>query len=250
MIDSTWIAYAKPNNLAELRLFCFPHAGGGAGTYRNWVTGLAPEIEVLPIQLPGRETRFLERPYDTIEALLDELVGELRPFLDQPFAFFGHSLGALIGFELVRRLQPDGFIPQYLFVSGYGGPHLPVKLPPMHHLDDAQFVAGLRTLGTVPTAVLENNELLELLLPMLRADFAVYERYNYLEAALLSCPITMLGGENDPLVSSEMLAAWSEHSSQPGHMYLFPGDHFYLQGQETAVWRVIQQTCHMPQTST
>lgn len=243
MIESPWIAYAKPNSEAALRLFCLPHAGGGAGAYRAWVDGLAPEIEVLPVQLPGRETRFLERPYETIEALLDALVVAIRPYLDKPLAFFGHSLGALVGFELARQLRQDGITPQQLFVSGYGAPHLPVKLPSMHHLRDAEFIAALRELDTVPAAVLDNTELLDLLLPMLRADFTVYERYEYQPAKPLPCPITMLGGESDPLVSPEMLAAWSVHSVQPGQTHLFPGDHFYLQEQATAVWRVIRQTC-------
>lgn len=243
MIESPWIAYARPNGAAALRLFCLPHAGGGAGNYRSWVAGLAPEIEVLPVQLPGRETRFLERPYDSIEPLLDGLLGAIRPYLDQPFAFFGHSLGALVGFELARRLAGEGIVPQHLFVSGYGAPHLSAKLPPMHHLDDVQFVLALHDLNTVPAAVLANEELLALLLPMLRADFAVYERYHYREDAPLSCPITMLGGNADALVSSEMLAAWAAHTRLPGELHLFPGDHFYLQGQETAVWQVIQQSC-------
>ncbi len=241
--ETAWIAYAKPTAQAKLRLFCLPHAGGGAGSYRGWVAGLAPAVEVLPVQLPGRETRFLERPYDSIEPLLAGLVAGIRPYLDRPFAFFGHSLGALVGFELARRLAQEGIVPQHLFVSGYGAPHLPVKLAPMCHLDDAQFAATLRDLAMMPTVVWENEELLVLLLPMLRADFAVYERYQYRVAAPLNCPITMLGGEGDPLVSPEMLAAWAMHSVNPGQMHLFPGDHFYLNGQETAVWRIIQRCC-------
>ena len=240
--ESAWIAYAKPNPQAKLRLFCFPHAGGGAGSFRSWVAGLAPAVEALPVQLPGRETRFLERPYDSIEPLLAGLLEGLRPYLDQPFAFFGHSLGALVSFELARRLALEQIGPQHLFVSGYGAPHLPVQLAPMCHLEDAQFAATLRDLAMLPAAVWQHEELLSLLLPMLRADFAVYERYRFGEAAPLPCPITMLGGAADPLVSPEMLAAWGMHSLNPGQMYLLPGDHFYLNGQETAVWRIIQQS--------
>ena len=249
MIESPWIAYAQPNETAVLRLFCLPHAGGGASGYREWVAGLAPEMEVLPVQLPGRETRFLERPFDSIESLLDALMVALQPYLNKPFAFFGHSLGALIAFELTRQLQRDDVFPEHLFVSSYGAPHLPVKLPPMHHLADDQFVMALQELDTVPAAVLENEELLELLLPMLRADFAVYEGYQFQEAESLNCPITMLGGESDPLVSPEMLAAWATHSMQLSKMQLFPGDHFYLQAQQTAIWRVIQKSCLVQQTS-
>jgi medium-chain acyl-[acyl-carrier-protein] hydrolase len=243
MIESPWIAYARPNDTAVLRLFCLPHAGGGANSYRDWVAGLAPEIEVLPVQLPGREARCLDRPFDRMDALLDELEVALRPFLDKPFAFFGHSLGALVSFELARRLERDGFMPHQLFVSGYGAPQLPVKLPPMHHLSDEQFVMALQDLGTVPTAVLQNKELLELLLPMLRADFAVYERYQYQDAPPITCPITMLGGQDDLLVPPEMLTPWAQHTMQSGGAHFFKGGHFYLQEQQTAVWQIIQHRC-------
>ena len=261
MDESPWLAYASPlayadplapgkqNGSAALRLFCFPHAGGGAGAYRDWVAALAPEIVVLPIQLPGRETRFLERPFNNMDSLLDGLVEGIRPYLDTPFAFFGHSLGALIGFELARRLRAEGLFPQHLFVSGYGAPHMPVLLPPMHHLEDHDFIAALDDMETIPTAVLESEELLALLLPMLRADFAVYERYRYQEAAPLNCPITMLGGDADPLVTQEMLAGWEKHSTQPCGMHIFSGDHFYIQAQKTAVWQVIQERCLVEQAS-
>ena len=249
MIESDWFAYTKPVPEAALRLFCLPHAGGGASSYREWVTGLAPEIEVIPVQFPGRETRFMERPFDNITPLLEALLVAIRPYLDKPFAFFGHSLGALIGYELAKLLGGAGFVPQHLFVSGYGAPHLPVQLPPMCHLEDSAFVDALRELNTVPTAVLENDELIDLLLPMLRADFAVYEQYQYREAAPVSCPITMLGGDADPLVSPEMLAAWATYSAQLSELYLFPGDHFYLQEQETAVWRAIRRSCLVAQSS-
>jgi medium-chain acyl-[acyl-carrier-protein] hydrolase len=249
MTESLWIDYARPNSEAGLRLFCLPHAGGGAGSYREWVAGLAPEIEVLPVQLPGRETRFFERPFTNIEPLLAALTEGLRPFLDKPFAFFGHSLGALIAFELIRRLQSDGVVPMHLFVSGYGAPHLPVKLPPMHHLPDDQFVTALQDLGTMPTAVLENEELLTLLLPLLRADFAIYERYQFQAGNLIECPITILGGKADTLVPPELLLPWNEHTMQPGEAHLFEGGHFYLHEGPTAVWQVIRQACLVQQTS-
>lgn len=247
MIESPWIDYARPNEGAALRLFCLPHAGGGAGSYREWVAGLAPEIEVLPVQLPGRETRFFDRPFSSMASLQEALLEGLRPYLDKPFAFFGHSLGALIAFELMRRLQDEGFASMHLFVSGYGAPHLPGKLAPMHHLDDAQFVATLWELNTMPTAVLENEELLALLLPLLRADFSIYERYQFQAGDKLECPITMLGGKTDALVPPEILLPWREHTTQPGEVHLFDGGHFYLHEAPTAVWQVIQKSCLVPQ---
>lgn len=249
MVESPWIDYARPNDEAALRLFCLPHAGGGAASYRDWVAGLAPEIEVLPVQLPGRETRFFERPFSTIEPLLAALAQGLRPFLDKPFAFFGHSLGAVVAFELIRKLQEEGFVPVHLFVSGYGAPHLPEKLPPMHRLNDVEFVAALRDLNTMPTAVLENEELLALLLPLLRADFAIYEQYQFHAGSLLRCPITILGGKADALVPPGRLVPWQEHTLESGGVHLFAGGHFYLHEEPTAVWQVIRQTCLERQTS-
>lgn len=249
MIESPWIDYARPNGGAGLRLFCLPHAGGGAGSYRDWVAGLAPGIEVLPVQLPGRETRFLERPFTAMAPLLAALDEALRPYLDKPFAFFGHSLGALVAFELIRRLQDAGFAPVHLFVSGYGAPHLPVKLPPMHHLDDSEFVTALQDLGTMPTVVLKNKELLTLLLPLLRADFAIYEQYVFEAGEPIKCPITILGGKADTLVPPEMLKPWNEHTTQPREVHLFAGGHFYLHEKPTAVWQIIRQTCLVQQAS-
>jgi surfactin synthase thioesterase subunit len=136
-----------------------------------------------------------------------------------------------------------------LFVSGYGAPHLPVKLPPMHHLPDAEFVAALQDLSTMPAAVLQNEELLALLLPLLRADFAIYERYQFQAGDTIECPITILGGRSDPLVPPEMLTPWTEYTVQPGEVHLFEGGHFYVHEAPTAVWQIIRQTCLVQQTS-
>jgi medium-chain acyl-[acyl-carrier-protein] hydrolase len=137
----------------------------------------------------------------------------------------------------------------HLFVSGYGAPHLSVKLPPMHHLPAARFVAALQDLNTMPAAVLENEELLELLLPLLRADFAIYEQYQFQADDPIECPITILGGKEDALVPPEMLAPWVEHTMQPGEVHLFEGGHFYLHEEPTAVWQIIRQTCLVRQAS-
>jgi medium-chain acyl-[acyl-carrier-protein] hydrolase len=158
-------------------------------------------------------------------------------------------VGAVVAFELIRKLQEEGFVPVHLFVSGYGAPHLPEKLPPMHRLNDAEFVAALRDLNTMPTAVLENEELLALLLPLLRADFAIYEQYQFQAGSLLRCPITILGGKADALVPPERLLPWQEHTVQPSGVHLFVGGHFYLHEEPTAVWQVIRQTCLERQTS-
>ncbi len=194
-----WLAYRRPRPGAEVRLFCFPHAGGGASLFHGWADRLPPAVEVCPVQLPGRETRFGEPPINRLGPLVGALAEALLPHLDRPFAFFGHSLGALIGFELARRLRRErGLEPVHLFASACAAPQRWGCVRPIHALPDAAFRKELRRLrGTAP-AVLDNEELMEILLPALRADFALCETYAYGEDDPLSCPVTAVGGLRDP----------------------------------------------------
>src|SRR5260370_20858382 len=156
-----------------LRLFCLPSAGGGSSAYRDWQNGFPSEIEVCPVQLPGRENRFSEPPATSMPSLVRALAAGLSPFLDRPFALFGHSLGALVAFELCQELrsmrQP---VANHLFVSARPAPHLPDRRPPIHHLPDEALAAELRRLNGTPEDVLGDSALIELILPHLRADVA------------------------------------------------------------------------------
>ena len=179
MISTTptnpWIARVRPTNGAVLRLFCFPYAGGGAAAYRPWSNELPSQIDVCAVQLPGRETRLREAPFTRIGPLVETLERALRPYCDLPAAYFGHSMGALIAFELARqqrRLGRPG--PVRLFVSGHHGPQLPDPHKPLHRLPKDEFVAELRRLNGTPEVVLQNAEIMELLLPYLRADLEDY----------------------------------------------------------------------------
>jgi len=184
----------------------------------------------------------MEQPYSSLDELLPVLADVLQPYLDRPFAFFGHSMGALIAFELTRWLRRSGGLsPELLIVSGHQSPPRPNKLPPIHHLGREDFIAGLRRFKFTPEPVLQNAELLELLLPALRADFSLYERYQFAEEEPLGCPLVALGALHDELVDQEDLEAWREHTSASFSAHMFPGDHFYLYTAQESVLRTVSE---------
>jgi surfactin synthase thioesterase subunit len=227
---------------ARVRLFCFPYAGGGASVYYSWPEEMPPEIEVCTVQLPGRENRFAEPPLTNATALIETLVPAIKPYLDMPYAFFGHSMGALISFELAHALRKEGVSsPQYLFVSGHRAPHLPRHSPLLYDLPDAEFVQELRKLNGTPEEVLQSKELFSLLLPVLRADFELCETYRYQHRERLSCPIVALSGLNDKDVSREMVEAWGEHTTGAFCRRFFSGDHFFLHKHHSYIVHFIAQ---------
>ena len=224
-----WIMRPRPNPRAALRLFCLPHAGGGASTFRGWADQLPADVEVCPVQLPGRENRIAEAPYDRVGPLVEALAGALAGWSEIPFAVFGHSNGALIGFELARHLRRTGAPgPVHLFASGRRAPDVAQRGRDIHALPEADLLEDLRELGGLPAAILENAEIRALILPLLRADMALTENYQFAEEAPLDIPITGYGGLADPKVSREELEAWGRHTAAGFRARFFPGDHFYL----------------------
>lgn len=214
-----------------MRLFCFPFAGGGASTFRGWPDGLPAGVEVCAVQPPGRENRFRERPFSHLSALVLALSAALDPFLDIPFAFFGHSLGALTSFEMARQLraqkQPS---PLHLFVSGCRAPQVPYSGTPIHALPESEILTELQRLKGTPTEVLRHPELMEILLPLLRADFTLVETYVYTPADPLECAISAFGGLQDDEVSRNQLSAWQDQTLGSFRLQMFAGDHFFLHG--------------------
>jgi medium-chain acyl-[acyl-carrier-protein] hydrolase len=202
---------------------------------------LPKEIAICPVQLPGRENRLQEKPFSDLPSLLEALLPALLPYLDMPYAFFGHSMGALVGFELARVLASRGspIQPTHLFLSGRSAPQWPDSDPPSSQLPEPEFIEKLRTLNGTPEAVLENQELLCLLLPLLRADFALCETYCYLPTVPLYCPLTVFGGLSDKDVPRESLNAWREVVSGPFKLRLFPGDHFFLLKEQASLLHVL-----------
>ncbi|NTW01642.1 MAG: thioesterase [Oscillochloris sp.] len=229
MISSeTWITCPRPSPQAAVRLFCFPYAGGAASIFTSWTVALPASIEVCPVQYPGRGSRMSDPALTAIQSLAQGLLPVIRTLLDRPFAFFGHSMGALVSFELVRLLQLEGKVPAQIFASAHRAPQLPDPDPPLHQLPTPELIDQLRQLNGTPPEVLDHAELLELMLPMLRADFAACETYQYVPGPSLTCPLTAFGGLRDMHITREMLDAWRIHTSGPFAVRMFPGDHFFL----------------------
>lgn len=241
-VKNPWITYSKSNPQACLRLFCFHYAGAGASIFRTWSDQLPPDIEVCSVQLPGRESRLRETPFTSLLPLIHTLAPVLLPHLNLPFAFFGHSVGALLSFELARQLrrlnQPS---PLYLFLSGRCAPQIPDPDPPIHQLPNADFIEELRHYNGTPEAVLQNTELMDWLLPILRADLAINETYVYTSEVPLDCAISVFGGLQDRKVSRNCLSAWREQTHSTFNLTMFPGDHFFLKSKQGVLLKAISQ---------
>lgn len=231
---SPWLMVPRPNPRAALRLFCFPYAGGAAHIFRGWPDGVPHAVEVCAVQYPGRGSRLAERPFTDLHQLVRAFVQPLLPLLDRPFAFFGHSMGAAIGFELAHLLREEhGLEPAHLFVSGRRAPQLPRTALNTYLLPDDELLAELRQLNGTPGEVLDNPELMQLLLPILRADFELIQTYTYAPKSPLGCPLTAFGGLRDDEARREQLEAWREHTTARFSLLMFPGDHFFLHDVQT-----------------
>jgi medium-chain acyl-[acyl-carrier-protein] hydrolase len=225
-----WLARQPVRGELRLRLVCLPFAGGGAQIYRNYGQMLPAGVEVCAVQLPGRERRFGEPALTSVAETVAQLRPVMRQLVDLPYVVFGHSLGALIGFELVRGMRAAGLpLPLHLVVSAHRGPHLPALDAPIHGLPDAAFVAELMKLNGTPPEVFAAPELRELMLPLLRADFTAAETYVHASESPLACPVTAFGGDADPLVSPAEVEGWRAHTSAAFESHIFAGDHFFFQ---------------------
>jgi len=224
-----WVVAGHSDIQTQLRLFCFPYAGAGASIFREWERELPAAIQLCRVQLPGREERLHERPLAHVTDITSALVYDLQPWLDRPFVFFGHSMGALIAFELARELRRlRAPLPQRLFLSGRPAPHIKSRMSVIHHLPDSEFKRELGRLNGTRTKVLDDTELMTLLMPMLRADFSVCETYVCSPGEPLPIPITVLGAITDAYVWRQDLEGWRAYTSDTMKLLMFPGDHFYL----------------------
>lgn len=236
-----WIQIYRPDPGAELRLICFPYAGGGASVFRPWTAVLSPAIEVWAVQIPGRENRFGEPPLDRMAPLVDALVDALASNVDRPYAIFGHSVGGRIGFEVARRLQQStGSSPAHLFVSSARAPHLPEDEPLLHTLSDGELIERLLDLGGATESILKNADLMELMLPVIRADVTLNETYEYMGRTALTCPISAFGGLEDGAVSMEDLEGWAVQTTGAFSIRRFPGGHFYLHSAQPLLLEAMQ----------
>lgn len=238
-----WLGDRSGDPQIAVRLLCFPFSGGGASFYRPWIAALAPTIEVIPVQLPGREERFTSPAFDRMAPLVAALVAEVVPRLrDCPFAVFGHSMGALVAYEFARACALErGLHAVHAFVSGQLAPHLRALRGPMYDLPQGAFVDRLRSLGGTPDAMLASAELMEAFTPLLRADLAVGDTYEApFDNERLTCPVTAFFGRDDVLTTPAGVRDWQAVTAQPFAAHEFPGGHFFLNDHRDALLHVIR----------
>jgi surfactin synthase thioesterase subunit len=222
-----WIRRFHPADDAATRLLCLSHAGGSASYFFGVSRALAPEIDVLAVQYPGRQDRLREPCLRSIHDLADGLLPAVLPLADRPLAIFGHSLGATLGYELARRLEQSGVKPTALFASGRPAPHR-TRSERTHLLDDAALLAAMKELGGTDTALLDDEDVLAMVMPSIRGDYVAAETYTHRPGPPLSCPIYALTGDKDPKVTVAEADAWREQTSAQFELTVYSGGHFYL----------------------
>lgn len=234
-----WFLRLRTRRTPRLRLYCFPHAGGGVASFVSWSQWLPDGVELRLVQYPGRERRLREPPLTRMAPLVSALADALAADGDDgPFAFFGYSLGGLVGFELGRELaMRSSRGPVHLFVAASPAPHLHDRPRPIHQLADDQFKEELIRLQGTPREVLANDELMELVMPGLRADFEIVDRFEYVKRPPLACSVTAFGGTNDPEVSREQLEGWRQHTGRAFVLRMYPGGHFFFESARVAALR-------------
>lgn len=228
---NTWILVPKPKPAARLRLFCLPYAGGSPTMFRTWPDAFGDAVEVALVLLPGRGARYYEAPLTDLRDAVKQASVGLAEKVDLPYVVFGHSLGALIGYELIHALREQSLPEPLRFIPcARAAPHLPDARLPLHKLPDALFVKEVqRRYGGIPQAILDDAEMLQLFLPMLRADLQMLETYDYRAHQPLDCAIRAYGAYQDSGVTQTHLNAWAEHTTGDFQSQLFPGDHFFVQ---------------------
>ena len=238
-----WFIPQRRNPAARINLFCFHHAGGAASFYRAWPAALSAQVQLIPVQMPGRETRHGEAFAPSLEAMVNELLQYRAVFADKPYAMFGHSLGALFAFELARTLAGrEGLAPRFLVASGHGAPRRKPAEELLHVLPDAAFIARMREkYGGISDEVMNSPELLQFLLPRFRADIGIAEQHVSREGAPVRFPVVALHGRDDTSVSTEDLTGWQNETQARVRIHEFEGDHFFIESSERQVIGVLNK---------
>jgi len=236
---NSWIVHRKPNLEAKLRLFCFPYAGGGASIYKNWADHLPSEVDVCPIQPPGREGRRGEAPYNSMPPLIEAVTEAILPLLDRPFALFGHCMGAKVAFELARYLRQHYHLnPSHLFVSACPAPQLALD-GTTYDLPEKTLIDLLRMLSGTLHVIFSHPALIKLVLPCIRADFEIYDTYSCRPEPSLHSPLTVFGGDTDPIVKVNHLSSWRELTTSRFNLHVMNGGHFFLHTVQPAILKVL-----------
>ncbi|NEQ11710.1 MAG: thioesterase, partial [Moorea sp. SIO4E2] len=239
---SRWIAYHQPKPNARLRLFCFHPWGSSASMFQGWSDQLLTDIEVLPIQLPGRQRRLQEKPFTEFVPLIQVLGEILSPYLDRPFAFFGHSMGALIAFELAHILEQEyNLKPLHLFLSAALPPSDTSLSKEFESFSQEQKLNYLMNISEIPKDIYDDPPLLQELMNVFKADLELLQSYSYVEKPPLSCPISSFGGINDSLTSEKQLSEWSKYTYSPFKLQMFPGQHMFLKDSKKLLLDTIYQ---------
>ena len=239
-VQNQWARRFHPAPQAPVRLLCFPHAGGSATYFFPVSRSLTPDIEVLAVQYPGRQDRRTEACVDDLRVLADMIVPEIMPWLDRPTAIFGHSMGAVLGFEVALRLRARGITPLALFASGRRAPST-FRDERVHLYSDAAFIADLKRLAGTDPQMFDDHQVVQMILPALRGDYRAAETYRWRESPPLDCPIIALVGDRDPQVSIEEASRWSEHTTDEYALAVYPGGHFYLNVHAASVLNLIRE---------
>ena len=247
-----WLLCSELRPQADVRLFCFPYAGGNAQIYRNWSKQINENVEVVAVNLPGHGNRIMEPPISRLDILIRKTVEAIYSYLvEKPFVFFGHSMGALISFEIMRYIFSEyGLKPEHLFVSAYRAPQLNTKItqPKNMHLSDTELIEELKEMNGTPEWVFENDEVMQIFLPVIRADMEVCKTYLYSDEFPINVPITAFGGNKDKRVSLSEVEKWKEQTAK-FKMEVIQGDHFFIHDMETKITSNIndelRNLCHV-----
>jgi medium-chain acyl-[acyl-carrier-protein] hydrolase len=232
--DPLWFEHLSRTKTPMLRVFCMPYAGGSADIYRGWQRWFPEQIDICLVHLPGRGTRVREEPFTQLTPLVKAIAAHIGGEIKVPYALYGHSMGALISFELGRELFGKHHnSPAHVFVSGCRAPQWPKTEPPTFNLPHDKFIHELKRLNGTPREVLDDRELMEVFLKILRADFEIVDTYEYHPKERLSCPITVYGGLQDEDVSVESCRAWQEQTSANCKVHMFEGDHFFMRDPQS-----------------
>jgi medium-chain acyl-[acyl-carrier-protein] hydrolase len=228
IVQQPWIKF--PHGDAAVQIFCFPYSGGSAQLFQAFARMMPPGIGVYALEMPGRGRRFKDTPHDTLRDQVREAVAGLATIRKGTESlFFGHSIGGLIAFETARELRREGqSLPRHIFVSAIRAPQIPRREQKVHNLTDEEFIGKLKEMGGTPQEILAHQEMLELMLPILRNDFKLYETYAYKAEKPLTCPITAFAGTLDEDVTRADIDAWALHTSSIFTSHMFKGGHFFI----------------------